>query len=92
MNHYYEFFDRTVIDHFWRLSWKTVMKRNRGHWFSSGGQEEAGAYSGESLRQLLAFSLEPTPTVKQLERMLARLRSDPQDQTLVSRSRPTLRQ
>jgi hypothetical protein len=73
MNHHYEFFDRTVIDHFWRLSWKTLMKRNRGHWFSSGGQEEAGAYSGESLRQLLTFSHEPTPNAKQLERMLATL-------------------
>ena len=73
MNHYYEFFDRTVIDHFWHLSWKTVMKRHHGRWFSSGGPEEAGAYNGESLRQLLAFSLDPTPTVKQLERMLATL-------------------
>ena len=92
MNHYYEFFDRTVIDHFWHLPWKAVMNRHRGRWFSSGGPEEAGTYNGESLRQLLAFPLEPTPTVKQLERMLARLRSDPQDQTLVSLSRPTLRQ
>jgi hypothetical protein len=61
------------MDHVWRLSWKTVMKRNRGHWFSSGGHEEAGAYSGESLRQLLALSHEPTPNAKQLERMLATL-------------------
>ena len=49
------------------------MNRHRGRWFSSGGPEEAGTYNGESLRQLLAFSLEPTPTVKQLERMLATL-------------------
>ena len=73
MNHYYEFFDRTVIDHFWHLPWKAVMNRHRGRWFSSGAPEEAGTYNGESLRQLLAFSLEPTPTVKQLERMLATL-------------------
>jgi len=71
MNHYYEFFDRTVVDHFWRLSWKSVMKRYRGPWFSSGGPQETGVYSGESLRQLLNFSLKPTPTVQQLERMLA---------------------
>ncbi len=49
------------------------MKRHHGRWFSSGGSEEAGAYNGESLRQLLAFSLDPTPTVKQLDRMLATL-------------------
>ena len=73
MYHYYEFFDRTVVDHFWRLSWKTVMKRHRSHWFSSGGPKEPGVYGGESLRELLAFSVEPTPTGKQLDRMLATL-------------------
>ena len=41
---------------------------------ADGSRQEARRrleYNGESLRQLLAFSLEPTPTVKQLERILA---------------------
>jgi len=73
MYHYYEFFDRTVVDHFWPSSWKTVMKRHCGRWFSSAGPVEAGVYGDESLRALLAFSIEPEPTDKQLDRMLATL-------------------
>ena len=73
MYHYYEFFDRTDVDRFWRRSWKTVMKRHRGHWFSSGGPLKGGAYNGESLRELLSFSIEPKPTDKQVDRMLATL-------------------
>jgi hypothetical protein len=74
MNHYYEFFDRAAVDRLWRLSWNTVMKRNRGRWFWST-KVERGAYGGENdtLRGLLAFAIEPEPSDKRVERMLARL-------------------
>jgi hypothetical protein len=72
MNHYYEFFDRAAVDRLWLCSWKTVMKRNRSRWFNSTGLNREG-YDGESLRELLAFSVEPQPSDKQVERMLASL-------------------
>jgi hypothetical protein len=74
MIHAYTFFDRTPSDSIWPLSWKTVLRRNQSPWFSST-KLTRGEYDLENgtLRELLAFSIDPEPSDKQIEYILTTL-------------------
>ncbi len=69
--HVYTFFDRAPSDRIWHLSWKTVLRRNQSPWFTST-MLRRGQYDFEkgTLRELLAFSIDPEPSDNQIERIL----------------------
>jgi hypothetical protein len=69
MRHHYTFFDRATTDTLWSLSWKNALKRYSGNWFHSTALER-GAYTAKSLRELLAFSIDPEPSDAQLAKIL----------------------
>jgi hypothetical protein len=72
--HNYTFFDRASSDRLWPLSWKTVLRRNQSPWFLST-KLRRGEYDFENgtLRELLAFSIDPEPSDNQIERILTTL-------------------
>lgn len=72
MEHCYEFFDRAAVDCLWHLPWTTILRRHRSDWFHSR-EREPGVYGGTSLRELLAFAVDPEPSDREIDRILARL-------------------
>lgn len=71
MTHSYEFFDRATFDRIWQLSWQNFLQKYRTGW-SRNRLYDAGSYNGESLRGLIAFSLEPEPSAEEIEQILER--------------------
>src|SRR5437867_3016000 len=62
----YHFFDRAAFDQIWGLSWREFRRRwNRGAW-SNKPLSHRGDYSGDSLRDLIAFRVNPEPSNDQL--------------------------
>ena len=72
MEHSYEFFDREAFDSVWRLSWTEFVKKHRTRWASNPEYSPPGEYDGASLRGLIAFSLTPEPSPKEIEDILKR--------------------
>jgi hypothetical protein len=69
MRHNYTFFDRAATDTIWSLTWKRLLERYSGVWFHSA-ELERGIYTGKSLRELLAFSIDPEPSDAQMAKIL----------------------
>jgi hypothetical protein len=69
MNHTFEFFDRTAVDHLWNISWRTLLRRNpQIAWLQSTERVDVGSYDGKSLRGLLTFCIQQSP--EQIETVL----------------------
>jgi hypothetical protein len=71
MGHYYEFFDRELFDSLWARSWQQFQRQCGSRWAKRKAYEQ-GAYYGDSLRGLLAFSIDPEPSPELLEEVLTR--------------------
>lgn len=68
----YHFFDRAAFDLLWGLSWQEFRRKwNRGAW-TSRPLGEKGVYNGDSLRDLIAFCIEPDLNEKEVEYILNR--------------------
>jgi len=68
----YRFFDRAAFDQIWELPWPEFQRRwNSGPWYRKPLRDRGG-YSGESLRGLIAFCVEPEPSDKEIEDILNR--------------------
>jgi hypothetical protein len=83
MYHDYTFFDRAVVDPLWKLSWKTVIRRNLGSRQLSSRKKRDEWYDG--LIDIITNALPSEPPRKQVEKLLAKdtvkrtvLRSDSQ--------------
>ena len=71
MRHCYDFFDRAFFDPVWMLSWRKFQQKNGSRW-ATDPNYEPGCYSGRSLRELICFYVDPEPSPKLLEDILAR--------------------
>ena len=69
MEHDYEFFDRDVYDPIWQLSWHQFMRLYKTRW-ALNQNYSSGTYTGQSLRELIAFSLDPEPANEEIENIL----------------------
>src|SRR5215469_666743 len=68
----YHFFDRAAFDPIWGLSWQEFRRRwNSGPW-THKPLGERGTYNGDSLRDLIAFCVDPEPSDEEIERILSR--------------------
>lgn len=84
VEHVYDFFDRSVVDPLWGLSWASVLEQHHSRWFHSKKMERGG-YFETSLRELIAFAVDPEPSDREIEDILSRMtvrqtirRSNPQ--------------
>jgi hypothetical protein len=84
VGHVYEFFDRTVVDPLWGLSWASVLEHHHSKWFRSKKMVR-GEYLGTSLRELIGFAIDPEPSDPEIDNILSRMtvratirRSNPQ--------------
>lgn len=71
MDHHYDFFDRDFFDPLWGLSWQEFIRRHRSRWVSKKDYFP-GQYSGEGLRELISFCIDPEPSREVVEAILAR--------------------
>ena len=69
MRHYYEFFDRTVFDPVWSLTWRDFQRQQGSLWAKSKAYKR-GCYDGLSLRELICFYIDPEPTPETLEEII----------------------
>lgn len=69
MEHDYEFFDRKIYDPIWQLSWREFASRYGTRW-ALNQNYSPGTYTGKSLRELIAFSVDPEPSKERIEEIL----------------------
>jgi hypothetical protein len=68
----YHFFDGAAFDPIWGLSWQEFRRRwNSGPW-THKPLGERGTHNGDSLRDLIAFCVDPEPSDEEIERILSR--------------------
>jgi len=69
MDDYYCFFDRSAIDPLWNLSWQNFLRlHGRSRW-AKGPDLKNG---NDSLRGLIAFTVEPEPSAGEIEEIISR--------------------
>jgi hypothetical protein len=66
--HYY-FFDRSAVDPLWNLSWQDFLRLHGKSRWAKGPDVSDGA---ASLRGLIAFSVEPQPSAREIEEIIRR--------------------
>jgi hypothetical protein len=64
MDDYYFFFDRLAVDSLWNLSWQKFL---RLHGKSQWAKDPDTGSANDSLRGLIAFSVEPKPSAAEVE-------------------------
>jgi hypothetical protein len=69
MDDYYFFFDRSKIDSLWSLSWQEFLRLYGRSGWAKGRDTGRG---GDSLRALIAFSIEPKPSAAEVEDIISR--------------------
>lgn len=69
METYYCFFDRSAVDSLWKLSWREFLRLHGKSRWAKG--QDTGDGAG-SLRGLIAFSVEPQPSAKEIEEIIGR--------------------
>jgi hypothetical protein len=69
MDDYYYFFDRSTVDSLWKLSWHEFLRLHGKSRWAKG--KSTGDGSG-SLLGLIAFSVEPEPSAKEVEDVIGR--------------------
>jgi hypothetical protein len=71
MIHDFEFFDRQVFDRCWQMPWMEFRRKYKTEW-ALNLECHPGVYEGHSLRELLAFVVEPEPSAEEIEGILDR--------------------
>ena len=69
MDAYYYFFDRSAVDSLWKLSWREFLRLHGKSRWAKGHDTGDGA---GSLRGLIAFSVDPQPSAKEIEEIIGR--------------------
>ncbi len=69
MDNYYFFFDRSVVDSLWNLSWQEFLRLYGASRWAKGAYTDTGDYS---LRGLIAFSVAAQPSGAEVEDIIRR--------------------
>lgn len=72
VGHVYEFFDRTVVDPLWGLSWASILEHHHSKWLHSKKMVR-GEYLGTSLRELIGFAIDPEPPDPEIDDILSQM-------------------